>query len=457
MGPLDRDLAQRRGRRKVDAMKRRTGQLRRRVVATAIVGFVLLWTVVFVQMATGNDPALGTGPVARAMAKKKRALERRRHSRQTTPPPPSEEADEESAPVEEPETSEPAAIEVEQAEAERAEAEQIGIEEQEAEQRAAEVRELEELEAVVSNARRTFDCFGGVVNVSVLGPASMEPEKAAAAAEAMLLDAHRQLSRFLPDSELSRLNRDPRTRVPADPLLLRLLSAAREAGELTSGVVDATLLGQIEAAGYRESMRGGLRAGPPPEAGAVAPAGPSPARSWAKLSVDGQAGAIERPPGVEIDSGGIAKGLLADDVAARLARFPAYAVDCCGDARIGGTAERQRLVRVEDPFGGEPICSLEVSDGGVATSGITRRSWKGAGGASAHHLLDPATGKPAFTGVVQATALAPSAFLADVHAKWALLSGPELAPSRLPYGGVLVLAGGGVETVVPRTPIGTVA
>jgi hypothetical protein len=152
MRPLDRDLAQRRGQRKVDAMKRRTGQLRRRVVATAIVGFVLLWTVVFVQMATGNDPALGTGPVARAAAKK-RALKRRLHSRQTAVPPPSEEPAEESAPIEEPETSEATGIEAEQAEAERAEAEQIEFERAEAEQveiaqQEAEARELEELEAV---------------------------------------------------------------------------------------------------------------------------------------------------------------------------------------------------------------------------------------------------------------------------------------------------------------------
>lgn len=309
----------------------------------------------------------------------------------------------------------------------------------------------------MSNARRTFECFGGMVDVSVLGPASMEPERAAAEAEVRLLAAHRQLSRFLPGSALSRLNRDPRTRVPADPLLLRLASAAREAGEMTDGLVDATLLSEIEAAGYRDSMQGRPGAGRTAQPEAATPAGPRSTRPWAELSVDWQGAAIERPPGVEIDSGGIAKGLLADEVASTLAGFPAYAVDCCGDARIGGTAGRRRPIEVEDPFGGEPICSLEIDEGGVATSGTTRRSWEGAGGAVTHHLLDPATGRPAFTGIVQATALAPSAFLADVHAKWALLSGRDLAPSRLPYGGVLVLADGGVETVAPRTPIGTVA
>jgi hypothetical protein len=87
MGPLDRELARRRGQRKVDAMKRRTGQLRRRVVVTAIVCFVLLWTAVFVQMATGNDPALGTGAAARSAAKKKRALSPQPHSLRPTAPP----------------------------------------------------------------------------------------------------------------------------------------------------------------------------------------------------------------------------------------------------------------------------------------------------------------------------------------------------------------------------------
>ncbi len=302
-----------------------------------------------------------------------------------------------------------------------------------------------------------FECFGGSVSVAVFGPSSMRPEDAVAAAEARLLAAHGQLSRFLSDSDLNRLNRDPRASVPASPLLLKLASAVREAGELSGGLVDATLLREIEAAGYRDSMRNHPRGGPPAEPAATAPAGPCSERSWAEISVDRQTGTIERPPGVGIDSGGVAKGMLADEVAATLEGFPAYAIDCCGDARIGGTAGQPRSVRVEDPCGGAPIHTLQISDGGVATSGITRRSWKSEGGAPAHHLLDPATGAPAFTGVVQATALAPTAFLADVHAKWALLSGPELAPARLPYGGLLVLSDGSVETVTARAPIATAA
>jgi thiamine biosynthesis lipoprotein len=305
----------------------------------------------------------------------------------------------------------------------------------------------------VREERRTFECFGGLVAVAVLGPASMGPGDAVAQAELELLAAHRRLSRFLPDSELSLLNRDRRTVVPADPLLLDLAAAAREAGELSAGLVDATLLSEIEAAGYADSMPGRPAPASPPEPGATRAARACGARAWREISVDRAAGTISRPCGVEIDSGGIAKGLLADRVGAKLARFPAYVVDCCGDIRVGGAAARPRPVRVEDPRGGDPLpTALRIADAGIATSGITRRAWRGPDGVAAHHVLDPSSGRPAFTGVIQATALAPTAFLADVHAKWALLSGPDLAPARLPYGGLLVLADGAVERVQARRP-----
>ncbi len=75
----------------------------------------------------------------------------------------------------------------------------------------------------------------------------------------------------------------------------------------------------------------------------------------------------------------------------------------------------------------------------MATSGIGRRSWLGPDRRPAHHLLDPATGAPAFTGVVQATALAPTAVEAEWRAKAAVLSGPERAGDWLAHGGVVVL------------------
>ncbi len=301
-------------------------------------------------------------------------------------------------------------------------------------------------------AKRSFACFGGTVTVH-LGGAGAGAEEAISRAEADLLDAHARLSRFLPESELSRFNCDPRDDVPVSALLLELAVAVRRAGALSAGLVDATLLAEIERAGYRESRSGVdapsaeiARADPAHERRRQA-ASPSPSHGWNQITVNRKTVSVSRPPGVGIDSGGIAKGLLADIVGASLRHHSTYAVDCCGDIRVGGLGGRPRAVLVEDPAGGEPLHSLPIRDGAVATSGIAKRSWTDADGGAAHHLLDPSTGEPAFTGVVQATAQAPSAFLAEVYAKQALLSGPDRGPECLRFGGVLVLDDGSVEVV----------
>jgi thiamine biosynthesis lipoprotein len=105
---------------------------------------------------------------------------------------------------------------------------------------------------------------------------------------------------------------------------------------------------------------------------------------------------------------------------------------------------------VESPFDGSILHTFALADGGVATSGIGRRSWTAADGRPAHHLLDPATGLPAFTGVVQVTALAPTAIEAEVLSKAALLSGPDGAERWLPHGGVVVPDDGRFFVVPPR-------
>ena len=99
-------------------------------------------------------------------------------------------------------------------------------------------------------------------------------------------------------------------------------------------------------------------------------------------------------------------------------------------------------MHVTSPFDGRVLHTWRLADAGVATSGIGRRSWLDRRGEPAHHLLDPATGRPAFTGVVQATAVAPTALEAETRAKAAVLGGPGEAARWLPHGGLVVLDDG---------------
>jgi thiamine biosynthesis lipoprotein len=125
-------------------------------------------------------------------------------------------------------------------------------------------------------------------------------------------------------------------------------------------------------------------------------------------------------------------------------------VDCGGDLRVAAGYGAPWEVRVRHPLTGTTAHTFRVRVGGVATSGIDTRLWEREDGDFAHHLLDPATGAPAWTGLVAATALAPTAVEAEALAKAALLSGPAAGRRllRARYGGVLVHDDGSVDPVV---------
>lgn len=317
-----------------------------------------------------------------------------------------------------------------------------------------------------------FPCFGSNCAALVLGSgAAGSAADAVSHARRRLLCWHERFSRFLPDSELTLLNADPRSEVPASPLMARFAQAVHDAGALTDGLVDATLLAQIEQAGYGESLSPGRGEDPPPGADddpsprAAATRHASTAttlrgaatasaqRNWARVYGDTDAGVVRRPAGVMLDSGGLAKGLFADTLAAELAGHAGFVVDCAGDLAIGGESGISRAVRVASPFDGGVLHTFHLRRGGVATSGITRRRWRDRHGQPAHHLLDPASGEPAFTGIVQVTALAPSTLMAEIRAKAALLSGPRRAASWLPEGGVVVLEDGTHHVLEPPATV----
>jgi thiamine biosynthesis lipoprotein len=304
-------------------------------------------------------------------------------------------------------------------------------------------------------ASATFACFGSECAVFVIGSgARRTPQQAVAFVRDRMLDWHRRFSRFDPQSELSRFNADRRTTMPVSPEMACLAAAAVSAARLSGGLVDATLVDEIRAVGYTGDL-----AAPPALSAALSlapprrPAGPCHRSRWRGVSVDLARRTVTRPAGLQLDSGGVAKGLFADLLARDLGTHAAFAVDCAGDIRLGGTACVRRPILVASPFDERTLHRFDRASGGVATSGIGRRSWLDRGGRPAHHLLDPATGRPAYTGVVQVTALAPTALEAEIRTKSALLAGPADAMSWLPDGGVVVHDNGSVQIRPARAEV----
>jgi thiamine biosynthesis lipoprotein len=302
-----------------------------------------------------------------------------------------------------------------------------------------------------------FDAMGSHVRLLIGEPGpGMAPAPAAAErARQLIVEFDATLSRFKPGSELCALNADPRKCVPASELLRTAVKAGLEAAERSGGLVDPTLVGEIETAGYIASKAGvpGAPLGAAlAEAPARRPAQPRPAGEWRRIEVDDAAGTITRPPGLRFDTGGAGKGLAADLVARQLHGYSRFIVDCGGDIRIGGADAllTPYEIFVEHPLTGERTFVLKLGFGAVATSGLNVRIWRDEDGHYSHHLLDPASGEPAWTGLIGATSLGDTAVEAETFAKAALLSGPEGGRTVLAErGGLLVYDNGRIETVGP--------
>lgn len=302
----------------------------------------------------------------------------------------------------------------------------------------------------------TFHSMGSDIRLMVGAPLlDSDPPGASAAIRerAYVEDFAARLSRFRADSELCALNADPRSAVPASALLRAAVAAGLWAADRTGGLVDPTLVSEIEELGYATShdgrepvaLRDALASAP-----ARRPARPRAQARWREIEVDDDRGLVRRPPGVRVDTGGTGKGLAADAVVHRLRRYTRVVVDCGGDIAVGGVGcELDPVeVEVEHPLSGECVATLRLARGGVATSGLNVRIWRRPDGEFAHHLLDPHSGGPVWSGLIGATALAPSALEAETLSKLALLSGPDGAREALAeHGGIVVHDDGDVELI----------
>jgi thiamine biosynthesis lipoprotein len=228
--------------------------------------------------------------------------------------------------------------------------------------------------------------------------------------EAWIHRMHGQLTRFEGTSELSKLNAAAGRWMPVSEELSALLRESLRAYDVSGGLVHAATLPALLAAGYtRDFTLGGTptTATPPP---------PAPLPELLEL----RPGEARLARGAAIDLGGIAKGWLADRLAAQMGAN--CLANLCGDLYARGPGETGEGWPVG--FGDTTVL---LRDMGAATSGVTKRMW----GPGLHHLIDPRTARPAVTDLQEVSVLAPTATDAEIFAKVALLLGREDAPAWL--------------------------
>jgi len=235
------------------------------------------------------------------------------------------------------------------------------------------------------------------------------------------------LSRFRQDSELSRLNRDPRDHFTVSPVLWEVLSLSLHAAEQSSSLVTPTVLATLEALGYDAPYDIVQRRRDPVTAPRSSILTAVPVPDWRSIRLDPETRTVHRPPGMRLDLGGVAKGWAAQRAADLLARYGPVLVDVGGDIVVSGPRRDGTpwLIGVADPLHPDrDIAIVTLAAGAIATSGRDYRRWQRAG-QQFHHLIDPRTGRPAVTDVLTATAIAPTGWEAEMAAKVVLLLGRQ--------------------------------
>jgi len=219
---------------------------------------------------------------------------------------------------------------------------------------------------------------------------------------ALFDERDRRFSRFIESSELNRVNATPRGLTTVSEVFASMLCLALDAARATGGLVTPAVGAALLGAGYDRDFD----ALPAEEVAVV------PAIVPGLDSITLRGSFLLRSDPVILDLNGVVKGKTVDDALALLGS---------GWVSAGGDIATTIPLVVGLP-GGD---SVTLDRGGLATSSIAKRAWKGG-----HHLIDPFTGAPSDTPWRDVTVAAKRCAVADVAAKAALLLGPA-GPSWL--------------------------
>jgi thiamine biosynthesis lipoprotein len=281
---------------------------------------------------------------------------------------------------------------------------------------------------------------------------------AAASHAAELLDhLERCWSRFLPDSDITRLNLAGGQPRRVDHTTITLLLAMVDAWRATDHRFDPSTLPALLAAGYRSSIDDPRRVTVLPSGALHVGGFDAVDVSLDDVEIDIERNEVRLPPGLAIDAGGIGKGLAADLAVLRAldAGADGALIGIGGDLSMGGHPPVGGwLVEIEHPDGPN-LGTVTVTGGGVATSSTRSRRWR-QGDDERHHVIDPWTGEPSTTDLATVTVVARAGWLAEAHATEAILAGSDHVIDTLDrheLSGVAIAADGRVLTTDDLTAL----
>ncbi|HEX7047980.1 MAG TPA: FAD:protein FMN transferase [Gammaproteobacteria bacterium] len=294
--------------------------------------------------------------------------------------------------------------------------------------------------------RHAFFALGTLVEISVYDPPE-NIENILHAVEAQLLEQENRW-RAWGDGELAKINERLAAgdAVSLDDAMLAGIERARDIAEQSGGRFNPAIGRMIEAWGFNSEER---EAAPPPDDAELAAMLPPPTLFALEETGDGLWRTTD--PCLWIDMGAFAKGLAVENAINTLRQhgIENAIVNAGGDLKvIGQHGERDWQIGVRDPRGDGVLAAIDASgNDSVFTSGDYERffEWEGE---RYHHIIDPATARPA-RGVTSVTIIHADAALADAAATALFVAGPREWPATARALGIdkamLVLANGDVE------------
>ena len=259
------------------------------------------------------------------------------------------------------------------------------------------------------SARISFLAMDTVVTHTAFGP---HAEQAVRAARKETRRLEGLLSLFLPNSDISKLNRAAgRGGVRLHRETVEALEIGCQCAENTGGCFDMTVGPLVRLWNAAPE--------PPPQEKLDA------ARSLIgfrglRLAQRGRTARLAKA-GQSVDLGGVGKGYAADRVAKVFRKHGVTSAftDFGGNVMALGAKPDGSpwTVGVRHPLrGGDLAGVLSVSDRSVVTSGDDQRAVAGADGRRRSHIIDPRTGMPVQSGLISVTVVSESSAVADALA-----------------------------------------
>lgn len=231
----------------------------------------------------------------------------------------------------------------------------------------------------------------------------------------------RMFSRTVEGSDVYRLNHAQGQPVAVSPEVREVLETALYYAEVTDGRYDITISPVVDLWDFT-SGNAVL-----PDAAALDTALAKVGWQNVVLEVD----AVRLQNGAQIDLGSIAKGFIADRMADYLVEngVKGAIINLGGNIKTVGDKGFSRPFRIgiQKPFADrdETIGTVEIAgQRSVVSSGIYERAFV-LNGRLYHHILDPASGYPAETGLVSVTVISDSSLQGDALSTSLFLLGPE--------------------------------